>query len=203
MVWKPLDLIQGQEGGRPGTSESRNGQVEPQNRARERAADARTEDRRDLTAPRPHPGLGAPLPFTPPRPSAKWVWAGRTRESRRRVRNRLGRSGGSRRAPAPLPRLPPGPLRARPPATARCAEPYPKSHPATGGAAVREAAALPPTRAMLSCGRVRPPSSLSFAEPALLRFGQAWQADSRRGRQAVGLVSQRAGRRAGAARGGD
>ena len=89
-------------------------------------------------------------PFTPPSHPLSGDLEGLTRGSRQRVRNLLPWPGERRPAPAPIPELPPGPRRSRPPAAARRAEPYHKSRPATGGASNGEATASQPTRTMLS-----------------------------------------------------
>ena len=106
-------------------------------------------------------------PFPSPRPpirQAGTLWAARAEAGGGSALGSPGR--GEETGAAPIPELPPGPRRGRPPAAASRAEPYPTSSQATGGAAGGEAAASQPTRMMLSSGRVRPSPARGFPEPA-------------------------------------
>lgn len=140
--WKPRGLTRWRSRVRPGTSESRNREVAPQNRAPGKSRGRSKWGRRNLrnlTAPR---ALGELSPNPAP-PSAKREPCGR-----RRLGPRLPRLDGKRQhtlpsrsspriPPGPCPDPPPEPRRARPPAAAGCANLTRRLVPATGGAVGR------------------------------------------------------------------
>lgn len=155
-------------------SESRPGSRVPKLCAREEPPTVKQGVARPHRSPRSQPGLDEPLPFTPPSHPSSWDLQGRTRGGRAAGPRSAPRAGVRRPAPGPIPELPPGPRRGRPPAAASRAEPYPTSSQATGGAACGEAAVPQPTRTMLSSGRVRPSPSRGFPEPAPGQDRNGW-----------------------------
>lgn len=99
MVWKSQDLIPGRKGGRTGTSESRNGEVAPQHRARGKAADVRIGDCRDLTASPPSARArgDASLQLRPAHPPSGSVPAARAKAAGGSAIGSADRAGEGRR----------------------------------------------------------------------------------------------------------
>ena len=202
--WRPQDLTPGREGGHPGTSESRNGEVAPQNRVRGRAADAGTGDRFNLTTPPP----SAPTPRTPSHCLAPPIrYTGPCRPHTRKpaagpqTASLAGQEEAGARSPLGTPALAPqcqasrdgAPREALPQVSPRdrwCCRRRgrgPAAHP--GDAQLRPSLALP---------------FPSFAEPALAqaRTGTGGQQPARQPKYG-GVTSKGVGRPAGAAWGGN
>lgn len=163
--WKPRGLTGWRAGVRPGTSESRNREVAPQNRAPGKSRGRSKWGGRNLTAPRA-PGE---LSSNPAPPSAKREPCGR-----RRLGPRLPRLDGKRQHTLPSrssPRIPPGPFPDPPRSPAapgrpqlRAARTLPDVSSPRQVVLLAEAADLPPTQAMISsCGRALPFSELPGA----------------------------------------